>query len=55
MISEKIRREYQRWCQKATADADPIPELKNLKEAGIEDAFYRDLAFATGGLREPTG
>lgn len=55
MISEKIRREYQRWCQKATADADLIPELKNLNEAGIEDAFYRNLAFGTGGLRGTIG
>lgn len=55
MISEKIRREYQRWCQKATADADLIPELKNLNEAGIEDAFYKNLAFGTGGLRGTIG
>lgn len=55
MISEKIRREYQRWCQKATADADLIPELMDLDKAGIEDAFYRDLAFGTGGLRGTIG
>jgi len=55
MISEKIRREYQRWCQKATADADLIPELKGLNESGIEDAFYRNLAFGTGGLRGTIG
>lgn len=55
MISEKIREEYQRWCQKATIDADLILELMNLNEAGIEDAFYRDLAFGTGGLRGTIG
>lgn len=55
MISEKIREEYQRWCQKATADADLIPELKGLNESGIEDAFYRNLAFGTGGLRGTIG
>ena len=55
MISEKIREEYQRWCQKATIDADLIPELKNLNEAGIEDAFYKNLAFGTGGLRGTIG
>jgi len=55
MISEKIREEYQRWCQKATADADLITELKGLNESGIEDAFYRNLAFGTGGLRGTIG
>ena len=55
MTSEKIREEYQRWCQKATADADLIPELKGLNESGIEDAFYRNLAFGTGGLRGTIG
>lgn len=55
MISEKIREEYQRWCQKATIDADLIPELKGLNESGIEDAFYRNLAFGTGGLRGTIG
>ncbi|RRF94371.1 MAG: phospho-sugar mutase [Coriobacteriaceae bacterium] len=55
MISEEIREEYQRWCQKATIDADLILELMNLDEAGIEDAFYRDLAFGTGGLRGTIG
>ncbi|MGO5337378.1 phospho-sugar mutase [Bilifractor sp. LCP19S3_H10] len=54
-MSEKIREEYQRWCQKATIDADLIPELKNLNEAGIEDAFYKNLAFGTGGLRGTIG
>ena len=55
MISEKIRDEYQRWCQKATIDADLIPELKGLNESGIEDVFYKNLAFGTGGLRGTIG
>ena len=28
-----------------------LTELQSLDEAGVEDAFYRDLAFGTGGLR----
>ncbi len=46
--------EYRRWCEKATDD-DIASELKNLDEKGIEDAFYRDLAFGTGGLRGTIG
>lgn len=30
-------------------------ELKKMNEAAIEDAFYRDLAFGTGGLRGTIG
>lgn len=33
------------------ADADIAAELKTLDDAKIEDTFYRDLAFGTGGLR----
>ena len=34
-----------------------VKELADMKsnEAGIEDAFYRDLAFGTGGLRGVIG
>lgn len=32
-----------------------LTELKNMDERGIEDAFYRDLAFGTGGLRGTIG
>ena len=46
-----IKKEYERWLANATADADVVAELKTLDDAKIEDAFYRDLAFGTGGLR----
>ena len=46
-----IKKEYERWLANATADADVAAELKTLDDAKIEDAFYRDLAFGTGGLR----
>lgn len=49
--------EYNRWCLEANADADVAAELKAMaeNEAKIEDAFYRDLAFGTGGLRGVIG
>ena len=50
-----IKKEYERWLAKATADADVAAELKTLDDAKIEDAFYRDLAFGTGGLRGVIG
>ena len=46
-----IKKEYERWLANATADGDVLAELKTLDDAKIEDAFYRDLAFGTGGLR----
>ncbi|MPM13462.1 Phosphoglucomutase [bioreactor metagenome] len=48
------RAEYERWLQFAT-DADVAAELKTMDEAAVEDAFYRDLAFGTGGLRGTIG
>lgn len=50
-----IKKEYERWLANATADADVVAELKSLDDAKIEDAFYRDLAFGTGGLRGVIG
>lgn len=49
--------EYQRWCKLANADADVMRELEDMSgdEARIEDAFYRNLAFGTGGLRGVIG
>lgn len=49
------REEYKRWCACATADADVAAELKIMDEAKVEDAFYRDLSFGTGGLRGVIG
>ena len=51
----EIKKEYERWLANATADADVAAELKMLDDAKIEDAFYRDLAFGTGGLRGVIG
>ena len=50
-----IKKKYERWLANATADADVAVELKTLDDTKIEDAFYRDLAFGTGGLRGVIG
>lgn len=45
--------EYKRWCMCALDDTDVVNELKQMAgdEEKIEEAFYRDLTFGTGGLR----
>ena len=50
---EKIdmKREYERWLSHASEDADVAAELRRMNDAEMEDAFYRNLAFGTGGLR----
>ena len=50
-----IQEEYRRWLEKATLDPDLIPELRTMENDRVEDAFYRDLAFGTGGLRGVIG
>ncbi len=55
MLQEKIKNEYQRWLKNAVADEDLQTELSAMTEEKIEDAFYRDLAFGTGGLRGVIG
>ncbi len=49
------RKEYERWLKNATLDTDLAAELACMNEEKIEDAFYRDLAFGTGGLRGVIG
>ena len=51
----EIEKEYNRWLEKAVADPDVAEELKTMDAARKEDAFYRDLAFGTGGLRGVIG
>ena len=45
---------YENWLAKAT-DADIVSQLSNMNDSEIEDAFYRDLEFGTGGLRGVIG
>ena len=51
----EIKKEYDRWLKYATGDQDVVEELKQMDEAQMEDAFYRNLAFGTGGLRGVIG
>ena len=47
------RAEYERWLEHT--EGDVLEELSQMDETQIEDAFYRDLAFGTGGLRGVIG
>ena len=48
---------YKKWCEDAYFDEETKKELAALEgnEAEIEDRFYRQLAFGTGGLRGVIG
>ena len=56
-MDKRIKEEYLRWCNSAFEDKDLVKELDSIKddENKIEDAFYRDLEFGTGGLRGVLG
>lgn len=57
MDKNKIIEQYELWRKKATADVDVAEELKEMENSQekLEDAFYRELAFGTGGLRGVIG
>jgi phosphoglucomutase len=44
---------YDLWCSNVTGEPDLLSELTSIKEdkEAINDRFYRDLEFGTGGLR----
>lgn len=46
--------EYNRWL-KNVEDVDLRTELEAMDEKAVEDAFYRDITFGTGGLRGVIG
>ena len=46
---------YQRWLETSIVDEETKTELKDLSEKEIEDRFYCDLEFGTGGLRGVMG
>lgn len=48
---------YSLWCEKAVDDPDLQTELKSIEgnNEAIQDRFYRDLEFGTGGLRGVIG
>lgn len=47
------KKEYERWLEYASEDIKE--ELKGYSGKEIEDSFYRNLAFGTGGLRGTIG
>ncbi|MCD8098167.1 MAG: phospho-sugar mutase [Lachnospiraceae bacterium] len=61
MNTDRMKKEYKRWLERCMyvqpVDRDIAEELKAIRddEASIEDVFYRDLAFGTGGLRGVIG
>lgn len=57
MNNESILQEYARWKEQAVEDPDIKTELNAISgdTDKIEDAFYRDLEFGTGGLRGVIG
>ena len=51
------REKYEEWLASAYFDEETKAELRSIAgdEAQIEDRFYRDLEFGTGGLRGVIG
>lgn len=48
---------YDLWCKNAKEDPDLLTELESIKgdNDAVNDRFYRDLEFGTGGLRGVIG
>lgn len=53
MDKKMVKHQYWLWLEKAVDDKDIIDELKEIENdyEKIEDAFYKNLSFGTGGLR----
>ncbi|MBQ8004962.1 MAG: phospho-sugar mutase, partial [Clostridia bacterium] len=54
-MEKNYKKEYLRWLENAGGDV--LCELRDMMsdEDRIEDAFYRELEFGTGGLRGVIG
>jgi len=52
-----LQEHYRLWREQATLDTDVAEELRQIEHdpAQIEDRFYRELEFGTGGLRGVIG
>ena len=52
-----FRERYEQWCSDLTFDEATREELRGIAgdEKEIEDRFYKDLSFGTGGLRGVIG
>lgn len=48
------REVYERWINEVNDD-ELLKELQNMNEKEIEDSFYKDLSFGTGGIRGTIG
>ena len=55
MKNQDIIEEYKRWQRNAVIDPELKPELDEMSSDDIQDSFYRDLEFGTGGLRGVIG
>ena len=54
-----FREDFTRWRTRAIDDPDLLSDLQALSDLGskeeLDDRFYRDLEFGTGGLRGELG
>lgn len=57
MLDKNTQANYQRWLEVKLEDEKLVKELNDIKnnENDIEDRFYKDLEFGTGGLRGVIG
>lgn len=53
MLKDDIKRCYHSWLEHL--DEPSRMELESVDNSDLEDAFYRELAFGTGGLRGKLG
>ena len=51
VINMDYKKNYQSWLNSPYVDELTKRELKNLSESEIQDRFFKDLEFGTGGLR----
>jgi len=56
-INMNWKKEFDRWLSYAQLDAELKEQLENMKqdEKKIEDSFYKNLEFGTGGMRGELG
>jgi len=46
---------YKQWLKEPSLDSSMKEELQSMSEKEIEEAFYKDLSFGTGGMRGIVG
>ena len=55
MLSEKVKEKYLKWLNSNRISDEEKIILKNMSEEEIDDAFFKDIEFGTGGLRGKMG